>query len=182
MHVMEIYYDHIDWGQFPFGLTDFANDISLKADKNRTPEQREQFKQEVTHALESDRLMMAQQVEVCIVGVAAHFFTPWGDRPVTGQAFEEDAIDALLATGDGDPFVVHALAYETSQRAIRQALQNPKALRPLAPVSDRDASPVLKSRRLWQARRPWFKRRRVHMPNALGFPGNLDHHTKTSAV
>jgi hypothetical protein len=59
--------------------------------------------------------------------------TPWGGPPVTGRAFEEDAIDALLAAGNGDPFVIHALAYETSQRALRLALKNPEALRPLAP-------------------------------------------------
>src|SRR5579859_1081394 len=136
MHVTEIYYDTIDWRQFPFGLTDWTYDCALKADKDRTPQQREQFKQEVMRALQADRLMVAQQVEVFIVGVAAHYLTPWGGPPVTGQAFEEDAIEVLIAAGNGgDPFVVHVLAYETGQRAMRQLLQQTTILQPLAPGS-----------------------------------------------
>lgn len=40
--------------------------------------------------------MMAQKVVLFIVGVSAIFMTPWGEPPVTGQAFEEEAIDAIL--------------------------------------------------------------------------------------
>jgi hypothetical protein len=133
MQVTEIYYDDIDFRQFPFGLADWANEVSLKADRQRTPEQREQFKQQVMREIEADRLMMAQEVSLFIVGVSANYLTPWGDPPITGQAFEEEAIDVLLAAGNGDPFVVHALAYETSKRAFRQALQHPEVLHPLAP-------------------------------------------------
>ena len=132
MRVTEIYYDHIDWRQFPFGLADLANDIALKADKNRTAEQREQFKQQMVKDIKADRLMMAQQVELLIVGASAHYLTLWGGPPVTGKAFEEDAIDALIAAGNGDPFVVHALASATAQLAIRQFLQHTTVLRPLA--------------------------------------------------
>jgi hypothetical protein len=61
--------------------------VSLKADKDRTPEQHEQFKQEVIREAEADRLMMAQEVSLFIVGVPAHYITPWGGPPVTGRAF-----------------------------------------------------------------------------------------------
>jgi hypothetical protein len=132
MHVTEIYYENIDWRQFPFGLADWASEIALKADKDRTPEERERFKQQVVKDSEADRLMMAQQVELLIVGVSAHYITPWGGPPVTGQAFEEDAIDLLIAAGNGDPFVVHALAAATAQLAIYQLLHQTTTLRPLA--------------------------------------------------
>jgi hypothetical protein len=58
MQVTEMYHHQVDWSQFPFGLTDWANEVSLKADKDRTPEQREQFKQQVIKTIEADRLMM----------------------------------------------------------------------------------------------------------------------------
>jgi hypothetical protein len=128
MQVTEMYYENIDFRQFPFGLADWTNEVSLKADKGRTPEQREQFKQQVIKEVETDRLMMAQEVSLFIIGVAANYLTPWGGPPITGRAFEEDAIDALIAAGNGDPFVIHALAYETSKRVLRQALQNPEAM------------------------------------------------------
>lgn len=131
MHVLEIYHDMIDWRQFPSGLRDFANDIALKADKDRTPAQREQFKQEIIHRVEADRLMMAQQVEVRIIGASAQFWTLWGDRPVSGQGFEDVVSDALIAAGDGDPFVVYALASETVLRVNRQLLHGKMALQAL---------------------------------------------------
>jgi len=53
--------------------------------------------------------MMAQQVDVFIVGASAHFVTPWGGPPVSGQAFDEEAIDTLIAAGNGDPFAIHAM-------------------------------------------------------------------------
>ncbi len=132
MQVVEIHYEDIDWRQFPFGLADIANDIALKADKNRTEEQREQFKQQVLQQIKADRLMRAQQVELHIVGAAAYFFTPWRSRPVAGDAFETDAIDLLIAAGRGDPFVVYALASATIQIAQRQFLDENPVLRPLA--------------------------------------------------
>lgn len=110
MHVLEIHYEDIDWHQFPHGLVDMANDITLKADKNSTAEQREHFKQQALKRIEADRLLMAQQVGLSIVGVAAYFLTPWGSWPVSGDAFDEDAMNLLTAAGQGDPFVVYALA------------------------------------------------------------------------
>ncbi len=133
MLITEIYYDQIDWTQFPYGLADWANEISLKADKGRSPEQREAFKQQVVESIEADRLMMAQDVGLFIVGVSANYVTPWGSPPITGQAFEEGAIDAILAASDADPFVVHALACETNKWALRQLLHQPGPFRPLAP-------------------------------------------------
>lgn len=132
MHVTEIHYEDIDWHQFSFELADWASDISLKAEKHCSPEQREQFKQQVVKDVEADRLMMAQQVDILIIGASARFVTPWGGQPVTQQAFENDAIDALIAAGNGDPFVVHALASATAQIAIRQQLQHMTAMHPLA--------------------------------------------------
>lgn len=132
MHVLEIHYEDIDWHQFPDGLADMANDVALKADKNRTPEQREHFKQQVLKRIEADRLLMAQQVELSIMGATAYFLTPWGSWPVSGNAFDEDAISLLITAGQGDPFIVHALASATTQIALRQALQQTTVLRPLA--------------------------------------------------
>lgn len=133
MEIIEIYYEDVNFRQFPFGLADWGHEISLKADKGRTTEEREQFKQQVLKDIEADRLMMAQSVHLFIVGVSANYVTPWGGPPVTGRVFEDDAIDALLAVGNGNPFVIHSLAYETSQRANRLAVRNPEALRPLKP-------------------------------------------------
>lgn len=133
MLITEIYYDQIDWGQFPYGMADWANEISLKADKDRTPEQREQFKQQVVKDIEADRLMVAQETELFIVGVSANYRTPWGGPPLTGRAFEDEAIDAILIASDANPFTVHALAYEAGKRAMRQALASPEPPRPLAP-------------------------------------------------
>lgn len=132
MQVTEIHYEDIDWRQFPYGLADMANDLALKVDKNRSPEQREQFKQQVLQQIEADRLMMAQQVELYIVGASASFFTPWGSRPITGDAFEKDAIDLLISAGRSDPFVVYALASATIQIAQHQFLHENSVLRPLA--------------------------------------------------
>jgi hypothetical protein len=132
MLVTEIYYNDIDWRQSPYGLADMANDIALKADKNRTPEQREQFKKQVLQQVEADRLMQAQQVDLHIVGAAVSFFTRWGGRPVTGDAFEKDALDLLISAGQGDSFVVHALASATVQIVQRQLLHENPVLRPLA--------------------------------------------------
>lgn len=132
MHVLEIHYEDIDWHQFPHGLADMANDIALKADKNSTAEQREHFKQQALKRIEADRLLMAQQVGLSIVGVAAYFLTPWGSWPVSGDAFDEDAINLLIAAGQGDPFVVHALASATIQITLRQVLQQTTVFRPLA--------------------------------------------------
>ncbi|HEU5379822.1 MAG TPA: hypothetical protein VFV38_30740 [Ktedonobacteraceae bacterium] len=53
MRIIEVYYDQIDWGLFPHRFANWANEASLKADKNRTPEQREQFKQQVVQDLET---------------------------------------------------------------------------------------------------------------------------------
>lgn len=132
MHVTEIHYEDIDWHQFSFELADWASDISLKAEKHCSPEQREQFKQQIVKDVEADRLMMAQQVDILIIGASARFVTPWGGQPVTQQAFENDAIDALIAAGNGDPFVVHALASATAQIAIHQQLQQTTVMNTLA--------------------------------------------------
>jgi hypothetical protein len=56
-------------------MSNWANEMTLKADKGRTSEQRAQFKQQVIQTIEADRLMQAQQVESFIVGVAAHSLT-----------------------------------------------------------------------------------------------------------
>lgn len=51
---------------------------------------------------------------------------------MSGDAFDEDAINLLIAAGQGDPFTVHALASATIQITLRQVLQQTTVLRPLA--------------------------------------------------
>jgi hypothetical protein len=132
MRIIEIRAEDLDPRDFPFGL-DWCTEIGLSARKHLTGEQWEQFKQDLVKSMEGDRLMQAQHIQLVLVGAIAYFLTPWGTRPVARDAFEEEAIDALIAAGAGDPFVVYTLAYEAGQRANRRALQQATTLRPLAP-------------------------------------------------
>jgi hypothetical protein len=81
-------------------------------------------------AVEADRLMKAQGVEVLIMGVCVHFVTPWGGLPVSGEGFEEAGREVLIAAGEGDPFVVHALASAAIERGTRQWLHQTRVLPP----------------------------------------------------
>jgi hypothetical protein len=132
MYIIETHHEDRDLHDFANGRLDEFTELVLRAEQHMTLEQRENLKQTMIQHVETDRLMQAQHVWILITGAWGEWRTPWGARPIDGRAFEGEAVEALIAASEGDPFVVHALAYETGQRVTRQALAHPELLRPLA--------------------------------------------------
>src|SRR5207302_7781458 len=100
MNIHELHYEQLH----PWDVAHLSDptQIALKAAKDQTPEQRAEFRQSVMKMVEADRLLLAQQVQIFIVGSWAQLRTPWGELAISNGAFEESAIDALLEASNND--------------------------------------------------------------------------------